>query len=39
MIVRTAILEGTVAPADAARFDAHMRDVVVRPIAASERMG
>ena len=29
MIVRSAFLEGTVAPQDRARFDAHMRDVVV----------
>ena len=29
MIVRTAILEGTVAPADKAEFDQHMRTTVV----------
>jgi uncharacterized protein (TIGR02118 family) len=29
MIIRSAFLEGTVAPEDRAKFDAHMRDVVV----------
>jgi uncharacterized protein (TIGR02118 family) len=29
MIIRSAFLEGTVAPENRAKFDAHMRDVVV----------
>jgi len=32
MIIRSAILEGRVAPADRAAFDAHMRDVVAPAI-------
>lgn len=33
MIVRSAVLEGTVAEADRATFDAHMRDIVLPAIA------
>ena len=37
MIVRTAILEGTVAPADKAEFDQHMRPkAVLREIAEAD---
>lgn len=33
MIIRSAVLEGTVAEADRSAFDAHMRDVVLPAIA------
>ncbi|MBL8702254.1 MAG: EthD family reductase [Alphaproteobacteria bacterium] len=38
MIIRSAILEGDVAPADRARFDAHMGETVVAAIATYPRI-